>query len=461
MTTEYHNKLKHFINEIMTAYQGQGIGVLGFDKDQILFFETLGYKDMTQKDPINLDTIFGIASISKSFTNIGLLKLVERGLVDLDQDIDIYFPQLKLPKGQMPKIRDLMSHTGGFYPQERFLMNEVSKAIGLDDETEKSESKALFEKGLDMIINRLNEAKDFTGIPGQYHSYSNFSYGLLTALIQKLSDEKNYVRYMENQVFKSMGLNRTFFSFNKTKDIDNITKLYEPVLDHINTLDDYTDQGFVLLGGGAIKSTFNDLMTYTRLYLNQGFTKEGNRLIGPEYLGEMTKAHVNYKPYEYYGLGLVGGSFNNISYAGHSGGLTGVSSYFGFTKETGKGVVVLCNTSNVPVSPIGIAALKYLNGIEPDWKLEEFTPCKWTEDELQMAVGVYTSDEGGKIEISRTGTDGLKYLNGATELSVDLLPNMALKVFNKVVWSYSPFVLNEDGRVKAIYSGSRMLKKKD
>jgi len=227
----------------------------------------------------------------------------------------------------------------------------------------------------------------------------------------------------------------------------------------LNTLDDYTDQGFVLLGGGAIKSTLNNLMTYTRLYLNGG-KHEGKPFISEALLEEMSKPYVQYKPFEAYGFGLINGKFDGIAYAGHSGGLTGVSSFFGFTKETGKGIVVLCNTSNVPVTAIGLAALKMMNDKLPDWKMQSFDPITWTLEEIEKTLGVYKSDEGANIEIRADGTSGISWWQGQEEMPVTLVSADAVLVYNKMIWSYTPIIRDEKGYARAVYSGSRLIPKK-
>ena len=459
MRVEYRESFEAFVQEVMRTYKGQGIGIIGFDRDNLEYQYFYGYKDVETQSPIDLNTIFGIASISKSFTNIGLMKLVEKNKINLEDKVDQYIPELKLPESQMPKIKHLLSHTAGFWPQERFLMNDLAHALEFPDNLELAGNTTLSQKGLEMVVNRLNQALSFNGEPGKYHSYCNFSYGLITSIIERLSDEKSYVEYMMNEVIGPLGLDRTFFDFQKTKKVDNISKLYENVLGHLNTLDDYTDQGFVLLGGGAIKSTLNNLMTYTRLYLNGG-KHEGKPFISEALLEEMSKPYVQYKPFEAYGFGLINGKFDGIAYAGHSGGLTGVSSFFGFTKETGKGIVVLCNTSNVPVTAIGLAALKMMNDKLPDWKMQSFDPITWTLEEIEKTLGVYKSDEGANIEIRADGTSGISWWQGQEEMPVTLVSADAVLVYNKMIWSYTPIIRDEKGYARAVYSGSRLIPKK-
>nr|WP_281415029.1 serine hydrolase [Fusibacter paucivorans] len=446
-----------FVSEMMTAYNVQGIGIVGFDRENVLYEYINGYRDVEQKLPITRDTIFGIASISKSFTTLALMQLVSKGVIDLDAKINQYLPEIELSAAHMPTIRQLLSHAGGFLPQERFLMCDVLKTLAASDSEEPAFHQTLADEGLAMIVKRINAMQDFTGAPGQYHSYSNYSFGLITGLIQRYGGEKHYSTYMMEHIFKPLGLERTFLAFNETKKCNNITKLYENVLGHLNALTDYRDQGFVLLGGGAIKSTLNDLMTYTRLYLNDGKIN-GQPIIDSALIKAMALPHVSVKPYEGYGYGLVSGRFSEIDYAGHSGGLTGVSSFFGFSKTTGKGIVVLCNTSDVPASAIGIAALKLINDVIPDWQLAHFDGMLWTPAIIDATVGVYKSEEGAHIEL-HPGDGTVIWHQGDDVLRVLPVSTDAAIVYHKKTWSYAPIIRDADGRAIALYSGSRMVRR--
>jgi CubicO group peptidase (beta-lactamase class C family) len=458
MTATHQMQFENFVSEVMTVYHAQGMGIVGFDKETLLYEHYSGFRDVAQALPITRDTVFGIASISKSFTTLALMQLVAKGVITLEAKVNRYLPEILLPEAQMPTVAQLLSHAGGFLPQERFLMSDVLTAMGVAPEMEPAFYAPLAEKGLTMIVERINAMRDFTGLPGQYHSYSNFSFGLITAIVQRFGGAPDYATYMQQHIFEPLGLENTFVAFNQTASCANITKLYENVLGHLNTMDDYRDQGFVLLGGGAIKSTLNDLMAYTRLYLNEG--KHGQQqFIASDLINGMSLPYVHPKPYEGYGYGLVSGQFSGIDYAGHSGGLTGVSSFFGFSRQTGKGVVVLCNTSDVPATAVGIAALKMMNGIEPDWQLAHFERSIWSAAIVESTVGVYESEEGARVVLS-AGNGTVIWNQGDETLVVMPVSDSAVVVYNKLIWSYAPIIRDEAGNAVAVYSGSRMIRKR-
>lgn len=459
MKKEHINQFEQFVNEIMKTYEGQGIGIIGFDQDSVLYEYYQGYRDVEKTLPIDRNTIFGIASITKSYTVIAILQLVEKGIIDLDKPITAYLDSIKLPARHIPTVAHLLSHAGGFYPQERFLMKDVAKSLGLAEGSELSKDNKLAIKGIEMIVDRINAINDFNGAPGQHHSYSNFSFGLLTELVHHYGGEKHYTYYIEKHILRPLNLTHTFFEFNRTRKEKNITKLYEKVIDHMNVTDDYEDMGFVLLGGGALKSTLNDMMAYTRLHLNDG-KYNGKELLSEKAINSMTIPRVAYKPFEGYGYGLISGKIDEIEYAGHSGGLTGVSSYFAFTKATQKGIVILCNTSNIPVSSIGIAGIKLLNDQEPEWQQMAIISTEWSRSVIENTIGVYESDEGARIEIKEDAETGIAWFSGEDRLKITMIDDDTVWVHNKMLASYTPILRDKQGKATGVYSGARIIKRK-
>jgi CubicO group peptidase (beta-lactamase class C family) len=445
-----------YLKKVQEIYQVQGLIVGIFDKKDLLYEHTIGYRDVEKKLAIDKDTNFGIASITKSFTIVALLKLVDRGLIDLNEKVSTYYGDWHLAPEHTPTIKQLMSHVGGFYPQERFLMNDMAETMGIDGEL--AHSKELFMKGSEAIIKRLNQVAFFNGLPGQHFSYSNFSFGILTDLVERYSPDKNYIETVKKEILDPLGLKRTYFEFNRTLREENITLLYTPSDEGVEVTNDYTDLGFVLLGGGGLKSTFNELMTYTRLYLNNG-QMNGQEIISSNWIDEMTKERIAYKEHQGYGYGLIVGDLDDVRYAGHSGGLTGVSSFFGFCRESGKGVVVLSNTGGVPATSIGIAALRLAHNQYPDYKVDKYEDSLWSKEMIINTTGLYESEEGDAIEI-KACDDGVKAIIGGKELKCRIIRDDLILIKNKLEENYCKILRHKTGKASGIYLGSRIIPRK-
>lgn len=456
MKRDYLIAFENTVNQFVDTYKAQGLIVGIFDADERLYQETFGYRDVEHQKSIDGDTIFGIASITKSFTAVRLMQLVEQGVIDLDMTLDQLYEDWALPKMHTPTVRHLLSHAAGFYPQERFLMNDVAEEMGVS-ETELHHSEVLSKRGIEMIIKRLNRAKAYTGMPGEYFSYSNFSFGILTDLVERFSEESTYAESVMAHVIEPMGLKNTFFDFVRTKDENNITTLYTAEKDGVKSTDDYTDSGFVLLGGGALKSTFNDLMCYTRFYMQDGYFS-GQQILGAKWLGEMLKQRISYKDGQGYGYALVTGQIDDLNYVGHSGGLTGVSSFFGFCKESGKGVVVLCNTGGVPATAIGIAALRLAHDRYPAYQIGDYSDVTWSSAVVDHTLGVYQSEEGDRAEvIFREGK--IKMLVNGNMRACRTVRDDLILIVNEMEENHCRILRDKEGVATGLYLGSRIIPK--
>ncbi len=459
MKIDYINAFETYLDKVTSTYDAQGLIVGIFDKEKILYEKTMGYRNVEKQLPITKDTIFGIASITKSFTVIGLLQLVEKGLIDIDKPVSDYYENWRLPKEHTPTIKQLLSHTAGFFPQERFLMTDMAKGLGLSNNSEIAHDLVLPKVGIEAIIRRINQVTSYHGLPGENFSYSNYAYGIITDLVHRFSKRGSYIKSIKEDILVPLELHNTFFEFNRTKEEKNITMLYTPTELGIKTTDDYTNLGFVLLGGGALKSTFNDMMSYTRFYLNDGEVN-GQEIISKESVIEMTTERHSYKEHQGYGYGLVTGHLEKIHYSGHSGGLTGVSSFFGFCKESGKGVVVLCNTDGVPATSIGLAALRLAHDQYPNYKITEYPEGLWSKQMVENTVGTYESEEGDSA-IIEASKEGIKILIGNKELKCRVIHETLMIIENKMEENYCKILRQENGQSYAIYLGSRIIPRKN
>lgn len=446
---EHLKTFETYLDRITALHGPQGLIVGVFDTEEILFERIIGYRDVEKRLPIDRETLFGIASITKSFTTLGLLKAVEAGRIDLDEPISTYFPKLTLAPDHMPRVRHLLSHTAGFFPQERFLMNDFAKRLGIKGSL--AHSDRLAQAGIDALIERLNRQTRFTGEPGARMSYSNYSFGLVTDLVRRFSGHDDYVRAIESDVIGPLGLTRTYFDFARPAREENVSRLYTQGPEGPVATDDFTDLGFVLLGGGALKSTFNDMMRYTRMFL--GATSPP---LPMAWLDEMTTPRVSTRKGLGYGYALTTGDLGDLRYAGHSGGLTGVSSFFGFSRASGLGVVVLCNTGGVPASSIGIAALRLAHGLYPDPILRHEPVGTWSDAVIRNSLGEYASEEGDRMTLIRRGDEVLIEMDSETFPCL-IVDEDALIILNRMEEQYCRLLRNPDGHAWGITRGSRIL----
>lgn len=445
-------KFNDYIQLVKDEYNAVGIAVSIFDLEKDLFKSFIGTRD--GEKPIDGDTIFGVASITKSFTALAILKLYEEGIIDIYDNIDNYIEGLNIRKEQMPKIYHLLSHTGGFLPQKRLLIKNAIRELNIKESKNIHKNIDIQKYGIEKIVEQLNNNKEFTGLPGQYMSYSNDGYGLLTEIIRKYGGENSYVDYIKKNIINPLGLKNTFFDFNRANNEKNIANLYKQNNGEVERTKDFMELGYILMGGGGLKSSVNDLKKYTRMFI-----REDEIIISKKHIQEMLIPKAGYKPLQYYGYGLITGFLDDISYAGHSGGLPGVSSFFGFSKDINKGIVVLCNTSGVPSTSIGISGLRMSNNRDANTNYVDYKDCIWDKELINNTIGTYSCDEGICIDIFKEDST-VKFREYDKISEIRTVQNNLILVKNKLEWNTVRILRNKENISYAIYVGSRLLLKR-
>ena len=185
----------HF-RQFMEAGHVPGL-VYGIVRDgQLVHVGTMGVQDLEQRRPVTADSLFRIASMSKAFTALAILKLRDEGRVDLDSPVEAYVPELRgwrYPTSDSPRIRvrDLLSHTGGL----------------VTDNPWGDRQQMLPE---DAFTQMLRDGVPMSRSPGLAHEYSNFGYALLGRIITNVSGQP-YDRYIREQIMLPLGMTSTVY----------------------------------------------------------------------------------------------------------------------------------------------------------------------------------------------------------------------------------------------------------
>jgi CubicO group peptidase (beta-lactamase class C family) len=178
-------KVDKIINKAMTQEGFPGISVAVIQDNKIIFQKAYGVKSRTSKEPVNDNTIFSIGSVSKAFTAVGVMQLVQKGKIDLDAPIKKYMKEIPASWGHIT-IRQFMTHTSGI------------------PEIKGEKDKESFEETLKQA-GKL--PMSFTPA-GKKQQYNNFNFAILGKLIETVSGMP-YLDYMTTQVFKPLQMNRT------------------------------------------------------------------------------------------------------------------------------------------------------------------------------------------------------------------------------------------------------------
>src|SRR6056297_1948543 len=193
--TQFSEYLRAYIKKEMSDRKITGLSVAVVDSSGTLLADGFGYADKDANLPADKNTIFPIASITKTFTGIAVMQLVEQGLIDLDKPIGNYIEALSMPNGEEKTIttRMLLTHHSGI--QGDILYNWYLPEV--------SNNPLVYEQ----IVDLINEAGTIFP-PGKMHSYSNAGYALLGVLIHKVSG-KPYVQYIRSEILSPLEMDNT------------------------------------------------------------------------------------------------------------------------------------------------------------------------------------------------------------------------------------------------------------
>src|SRR5262245_17083531 len=152
-----------------------------------------GYRDLATKSPVDADTVFRIASMTKSFTAMSILKLRDEGRLSLDDPAERYVPELKAlkyPTTDSPKVtvRHLLSHAEGF-PED----NPWGDRPLADTEEQLSDKM----RGI-----------PFSNVPGVAYEYSNFGFAILGRMVSNVSGTR-YTEYVAANILRPLGMTST------------------------------------------------------------------------------------------------------------------------------------------------------------------------------------------------------------------------------------------------------------
>ncbi|MGB9456911.1 MAG: serine hydrolase domain-containing protein [Bryobacteraceae bacterium] len=176
---------------------------------EIASLDAEGWRDIEGRKPMTTDSIFQIMSMTKQFTGVGAMMLVEEGKLELRRPIEDYLPEFRgqvvderLPNGNMtthaparpPTVWQLMCHTSG---------------LAENPDGELSDNLRTMRVPLDEAV-RFYATRHLQFEPGTRWRYSNMGIATLGRIIEKVSGEE-YVHFIESRILKPLGMSDTFF----------------------------------------------------------------------------------------------------------------------------------------------------------------------------------------------------------------------------------------------------------
>ena len=415
-----------------------GVTVCVKGPDGIVFEQAYGVR--TQDGvPADMDTMFGIASMSKSITSLAVSILETEGKLSWDDPVYKYFPTFSVPGAARDTVtlRHLAMHTAGIPPMEplewSIAMNSVNRTAPWIDALRATAPNAM--ATIDQIIDYIASCPYPTvGAPGENMSYCNEGYAILSYVVDMAAGIPLEQFCME-RIFQPLGMTRTIMDDDcvsaRGLSGGNITSLFEKE-DGVLVCDDHWSILPPFRGCAMVKSTARDMASYYRA-LSQGGMHEGVQAIPAAAVETMTGAWIPTQEISVYALGLNKRLKCGRVICEHSGGLHGVSTKGGLLLGEGYGFAVLCNCGDEDMDDIMWTLYSAVMGLPIDTCHRWFIPTGKDFSDPEMLVGRYVGHEGEPSIVTVRMENGeliahsgerdlrLKYCGGLRFLGMDMV----------------------------------------
>jgi CubicO group peptidase (beta-lactamase class C family) len=316
--------------------------------------ESVGVRDRSSNAPITAGTEFRIASMTKSFTVLAILKLRDDGKLSLEDPVSKWLPEfarMELPtRDSAPlKIRQLLSHSSGF-PEDNPWGDRQLSASDAD------------------LTQWLRRGIPFSTPPDTRYEYSNYAFGLLGRIVTEASGAP-YEKYVRAQILARLHMDASTFEFSQVP-AENRAVGYRLQPDGTYAVEPPLPQGAFGSAGGLLTNA-TDLGKYVAFHLSawparddpetgpvrRASVREMSHMWTPSNLTAGRSGGVLQAAETGYGYGLriaTDCRFEHI--VGHGGGLPGFGSYMAWLPDYGVGMFAMANLTYVgPSEPISQA----------------------------------------------------------------------------------------------------------
>ena len=320
----------------------------------------VGLSDVEKQIPVNAQTDFRIASMTKSFVSVAILQLRDAGKLKLDDPAYLYVPELKDQRGPesdapVITVRNLLTHSAGF-PED----NPWGDRQLADSDTE--------------MLGMVKKGLSFSNSPGIGYEYSNTGFALLGYIVQQVSGEP-YEQYIDGHVLQPLGMTHTYWEYTKVP-VEQLAHGYRLLSGRWVEQPMLHDGAYGAMGG--LITTLEDFAKYEAFQLaawpsrsggDEGILKRSSRR---EMQQPWTFNNLN-AGFRYYGEGPVCPMTSSYAYGirwshdgkgrtfvGHTGGLPGFGSNWNTLPDYGIGVISFANLTYANMGVINLQVLDTL-----------------------------------------------------------------------------------------------------
>jgi CubicO group peptidase (beta-lactamase class C family) len=315
----------------------------------LVWSKSYGYADSARTRLATPATVYRIASVTKQFTTLMLLQLVERGRVRLSDPVELYFPEIQ-------QVRGKTEHSPPVTLLQLATMTSGLARNADDGRASQSGSPGSWTEILTTALSKTQYAR----APGTGYGYSNIGFAVLAAALARAAGE-DYVSYQQRHILSPLGLSSTAFELTPALSERLATGVDFDVLvpgnlNYADAAGDHRGLGVGLATGG-LYSTVGDLAKFVSLQLGFGPAE----VLRKETLALRDRVPVAaYPGLDYgYGLGYQAYRWGDTVAIGHSGNLAGYTSQILYDPQRKYGVIVLRSAGGGKADAGRLAVLVY------------------------------------------------------------------------------------------------------
>ena len=404
------SKLNDFIKAKQTHHNFNG-NVLVSERGRIIYQRSFGYADFRARQRLNQGSVFNIASLSKQFTAAAIMLCRERGLLNLDDSLSKYFPEIPYER---ITLRQMLTHTSGLPEQ-----NELLYKYWNSDRPVTSH---------DMVAYLIKYKPPVAFKPGESFKYCNTNYSLLALIVEKVTGQR-FEQFLTTNIFQPLHMDHTRFLNPKTGNYKTIPHQTE------NYIFDSEAKRFLppqeipqqkkampllgLVGAGNIYSTALDLLKWQK-------SLSTTKLLKRESIREMETAQVqaNVDGSDGYGYGLAIKAIYNDTKIFHYGGTLGYWNSLQHFKSADRTIIVLTNNESEKGVTNAIAAILFN---KPVVLPSEHKAIELSSADLNRFVGTYQAANGSSFSIENRNEKLFRIVGNAEPR--ELKPESSNKLF--------------------------------
>jgi beta-lactamase class C len=375
-------RLKRLVEE--HAMVGLAVGVV--ENGRITFLG--GYGDTVEGsgDPVNAQTVFRWASLSKGVAATMVAKLAAQGKIDLQAPVAEYAPSLKLPNGmeRQATVGDLLSHRLGLYRN------------AYDNKLEEGQDS----RALRSMLGSLN----LICAPGTCWSYQNVAYDAASEMVEDVS-HKRYQKELREQLFNPIGMSSASVTRDGLVNSPHWARPHDAARRPLEVSDDY----YRVPAAGGVNSNIKDLSLWMIAQMGEMPDVLSPKVLDtihaplvktPSEVRRMRKFSDRIRD-PYYGYGWRSYDYAGHHIVGHHGGVSGYRSTIMFDPVKKSGIVALWNSNTSQPNGIEIEVMDMIYGLPfHDWlKLDSPSarPASEPDAEDSDTVAARMERKGGTV----------------------------------------------------------------